>query len=317
MTLTPLRPTHFAPSRRAWLTSAVKTAATATLSPALTPVMAPALTSTVALACSPALALSRRDTAPLTLASEAPPDLDPQGWLVSEKLDGARAWWDGSRLRFRSGLPIFAPAWFTAGLPGHSLDGELWLGRGRFEELSGIVRRQQPVDTDWRLVKLMVFELPGAPGSFAQRAAQIQQAASQLPIDSPWQAVAQFEVPSRAALKARLESVVRAGGEGLMLHRADAVYETGRSTALLKLKPVQDAEAVVVAHQAGQGRHAGRLGALKVRMADGKEFLLGTGFSDEQRGRPPGVGTVITFTYQGTTAQGIPRFASFLRVRSV
>jgi hypothetical protein len=29
------------------------------------------------------------------------------------------------------------------------------------------------------------------------------------------------------------------------------------------------------------------------------------------------VGTVVTFTYQGTTAQGVPRFASFLRVRSV
>ena len=275
------------------------------------------LSSALALAAGPGLALPRRDSAPLILATEAPPDLDPQGWLVSEKFDGARAWWDGSRLRFRSGLPIMAPTWFTAALPAQALDGELWLARGRFEELSGIVRRQQPVDADWRRVRLLVFELPGAGGTFAQRAARIQQLSAQQPASSPWRAVEQFELPSAAALKARLHEVVNAGGEGLMLHRADALYETGRSPALLKLKPLQDADAVVVGHQPGQGRHAGRLGALKVRTQEGREFLLGTGFTDEQRDQPPAVGTVVTFTYQGTTAQGVPRFASFLRVRSV
>jgi DNA ligase-1 len=275
------------------------------------------LGSALALAAGPGLAQPRRDSAPLILATEAPPDLDPQGWLVSEKFAGSRAWWDGSRLRFRSGLPIMAPAWFTAALPAQALDGELWLARGRFEELSGIVRRQQPVDADWRRVRLLVFELPGAGGTFAQRAARIQQLSAQQPASSPWRAVEQFELPSAAALKARLHEVVNAGGEGLMLHRADALYETGRSPALLKLKPLQDADAVVVGHQPGQGRHAGRLGALKVRTQEGREFLLGTGFTDEQRDQPPAVGTVVTFTYQGTTAQGVPRFASFLRVRSV
>ena len=271
----------------------------------------------LALASSAGWALPRRDAAPLILATEAPPDLDPRGWLVSEKLDGARAWWDGSRLRFRSGLPIQAPAWFTAALPNAPLDGELWLGRGRFEELSGIVRRQQPVDHEWRRVQLMVFELPGAAGTFAQRAAQIQRWASQQSAASPWRAVDQRELPSTVALKARLQEVVAAGGEGLMLHRADAPYETGRSAALLKLKPLQDADAVVLGYEAGQGRHAGKLGALRVRTQEGREFLLGTGFSDQQRERPPAIGAVVTFTYQGTTAQGIPRFASFLRVRSV
>lgn len=275
------------------------------------------LAATLAVACSGALALPRRDAAPLILASDALEDPDPRGWLISEKLDGARAWWDGSRLRFRSGLPISAPAWFTAGLPAYPLDGELWLGRGRFEQLSGIVRRQQPVDADWRQVRLMVFELPGADGSFAQRAAQIRQRAAQQPASSPWRAVEQFELPTRQALRSRLEEVLNAGGEGLMLHRADAPYETGRSAALLKFKPLQDADALVVAHLGGQGRHAGRLGALKVRTSEGKEFLLGTGLRDEQRDRPPPVGSVVTFTYQGTTAQGIPRFASFLRVRTV
>ena len=275
------------------------------------------LAAALSCACAGVLGAARRDVAPLILAAEAPEDLDPRGWLISEKLDGARAWWDGSRLRFRSGLPIMAPAWFTAALPPYALDGELWLGRGRFEQLSGIVRRQQPVDAEWRQVRLMVFELPGEGGSFSQRAALIRQRAAQRAPGAPWLAVDQFELPSRQALRARLQEVVEAGGEGLMLHRADAPYVTGRSADLLKLKPLQDAEAVVIGHVGGQGRHAGRLGALKVRTSDGREFHLGTGLRDEHRDRPPPIGTVVTFTYQGTTAQGIPRFASFLRVRTV
>ncbi len=258
-----------------------------------------------------------RDVLPLVLATEAPPDLEPQGWLVSEKLDGARAWWDGSRLRFRSGLPIVAPAWFTAGLPPQALDGELWAGRGTFEFLAGTVRRIQPVDADWRRVRFMVFESPSFPGTFAERVASIGRLARQQPAGSVWQAVEHTEMPSRAALLNRLDAVVRAGGEGLMLRRANAAVEAGRSVHLLKLKPLQDAEAVVIGHVGGQGRHAGRLGALKVRTEDGREFHLGTGLRDEHRDRPPPLGTVVTFTHQGTTAQGIPRFASFLRVRTL
>ena len=102
-----------------------------------------------------------------------------------------------------------------------------------------------------------------------------------------------------------------------MLHRADAHYETGRSAALLKLKPQHDAEGRVIGHVAGQGRHAGRLGALQMRTAQGVEFLLGTGFSDAQREQPPLPGSVVTYTHRGSTAGGVPRFASFLRVREV
>lgn len=263
------------------------------------------------------LARPARDAAPLVLATEAPVEMDPNGWLVSEKLDGARAWWDGSRLRFRSGLFIAAPAWFTAALPSQALDGELWAGRGTFEMLSGIVRRAHPVDADWRRVRFMVFELPGAGGTFAERVARIERLACQQTAGTVWQAVEHTEVSSREALKARLDAVVVAGGEGLMLRRADAPVETGRSGSLLKLKPLQDAEAVVIGYAGGQGRLAGRLGALKVRMSDGRELLLGSGLREEHRDKPPPIGTVVTFTYQGTTAQGVPRFATFLRVRSV
>jgi DNA ligase-1 len=248
------------------------------------------------------------------LGRDAPPDVDPAGWLVSEKLDGVRALWDGRHLRFRSGQPVSAPAWFTARLPAEPLDGELWLGRGLFDALSGAVRRLQPLDGEWRALRYCVFDQPGANGPFAERAARLQALARSVAWP-PLVAVAQQRLADRQALAARLADVVQGGGEGLMLHRADAVWQPGRSDALLKLKPMHDAEAVVIGHVAGRGRHAGRLGALRVRGEDGREFLLGTGFSDHERETPPPPGTVVTYRYRGSTAGGVPRFASFLRVR--
>ena len=240
--------------------------------------------------------------------------VDVARYLVSEKLDGVRAVWDGQTLRFRSGKTINAPAWFVEGLPKRPLDGELWMGRGTFERLAGIVRREVPDDAEWRQLRYMIFELPGAPGTFAERAEQIRETVRQANV--PWlREIEQFRVVDRNSLQKRMKEVVKAGGEGLMLHRADAPYETGRSDVLLKMKPWDDAEAVVVGHLPGKGRHAGQLGALRVRAEDGREFSLGTGFTDQQRRDPPPIGTMVTYRYRDLTRSGLPRFASFLRVR--
>lgn len=251
-----------------------------------------------------------------TLAQTASADLDPTGWLVSEKLDGVRAYWDGQRLWFRSGLPVAAPAWFTAALPRLPLDGELWLGRRRFEALVSTVRRHQPVDAEWRAIRLMVFELPGAAGPFEQRAQAIGRLVRQH-AEGVLGAVEQRTVASREALQRLLEETVADGGEGLVLHRADAPFVSGRTPLLLKLKPQSDAEAQVIGHLAGRGKHAGRLGALRVRTADGVVFHIGTGFSDAQREAPPPLGSWVTFTHQGLTEAGLPRFASYLRQRTL
>jgi len=251
----------------------------------------------------------------LLLAEVYRNQVDVSRYLVSEKLDGVRAVWDGQSLRFRSGRAVNAPDWFIAGLPKTPLDGELWLGRGSFERLSGIVRREVPDDAEWRQVRYMIFELPGAPGTFLERAAAIRQLVRQTNV--PWlQEIEQFSLVDRSSLQKRLHDVVKAGGEGLMLHRADAPYETGRSDTLLKLKPWDDAEALVVGHLPGKGKYAGQLGALRVRMPDGKEFALGSGFTDAQRRDPPPVGATVTYRYRAFTKTGLPRFASFLRLRA-
>lgn len=269
------------------------------------------------LACLAALPVVRPVRAvkpwPLLLAHDAPRTIDPAEYLVSEKYDGVRAFWDGQVLRFRSGAPIVAPSWFVRRLPGMPLDGELWLARGRFDALSGLVRRALPDDAGWRELRYMVFELPDAEGSFARRAARLRHIAQ----DAAWSqlvAVEQFEVPDRRMLRERLAAVVAGGGEGLMLHRTDAPYVSGRSRALLKLKPVQDADAVVVGSIAGHGKHAGRMGALRVRSPQGLIFDIGSGFSDAERSQPPVPGTRVTYRYRGLTPAGVPRFASFMRV---
>ena len=251
---------------------------------------------------------------PILLANVLRPDIDPANYLVSEKFDGVRAIWDGKDLKFRSGRAINAPRWFIDKLPPQALDGELWLARSRFEELSGFVRKTEPIDAEWQQIKYLIFELPNAPGSFAERAQRIRDivAATKWP---QLVAVDQFTVPDRVKLERKLDEVVRAGGEGLMLHLAEAPYTTGRSDVLLKLKPLLDTEAVVVEHLAGKGKYLGMMGALRVETPAGKRFVIGTGFSDRVRKNPPPLGTTITYTYRGMTDSGLPRFASYLRVR--
>ena len=250
----------------------------------------------------------------LLLANEYHSALDVSRYLVSEKFDGVRAVWDGSTLRFRSGREVAAPAWFTAKLPATPLDGELWLARGKFDELSGMVRKARPVDEEWRRVSYLIFELPDAPGKFSERYARILEIVRK----TEWpqfQAVEQVRVPNKRALDAKLAAVVKNGGEGLMLHLADAPYVSGRSDVLVKMKPLRDTEGIVTAHLPGKGKYTGMMGALQMKMPDGRSFKLGTGFTDAVRKNPPPVGSTVTYTYRELTKSGLPRFASFLRVR--
>lgn len=238
---------------------------------------------------------------------------DIAGYWISEKLDGVRGRWDGRRLWTRGGHAIDPPDWFIANWPDHAMDGELWLGRGRFDEMAALLRRSGNADA-WRAVRFLVFDLPSHGGPFTARVAAMRRlGAGPSP---PWlRAVAQSRVADAAGLRARMSAVLSAGGEGLMLHHGDALYLAGRSDRLHKLKPHDDAEARVVAHLPGSGKYTGMLGALLVERADGARFRLGSGLSDAERAAPPPVGSLVTYRYNGITRHGLPRFARYLRIR--
>lgn len=254
------------------------------------------------------------DAPTLMLANVYRPGVPLHDYWLSEKFDGLRGFWDGQRLLTRGGEVIAVPEWFTAGWPPTPMDGELWIGRGRFEETLSTVRRQTPDETAWRHVRFMVFDLPMHPGRFTERIEAYEALVQQL--KQPWvQAVPQERVANHAELMARLDRLVKAGGEGLMLHRGDSLHRAGRNNDLLKVKTHEDAEARVLQHLPGQGRHAGRLGALLVETRAGIRFRLGTGFTDAQREHPPAVGEWVTYRFRGVNDSGVPRFASFLRVR--
>ena len=240
--------------------------------------------------------------------------LDAREFALSEKLDGVRALWDGKKLRFRSGRQIVAPAWFLAAFPAAALDGELWMGRGRFDRLSGIVRKAQPVDEEWREVRYMVFDAPLTGLNFGQRYQRAQELLSAK--EAKWLlVVAQANVATAQEVPERLKNVVAQGGEGLVLHHWDALWQPGRSKMLRKLKPEPDDEARVLAVVPGKGKLKGQMGGLLLETSDKKRFTLGTGFSEAVRRAPPAPGSWVTFRYRDRTPKGIPRFASFLRVR--
>ena len=248
---------------------------------------------------------------PLLLAESWDNVVDPTGWWLSEKLDGVRAYWDGKQFLSRQGNLYHAPDWFVAGLPTTPLDGELWLGRKKFQRAVSIARRQDKSE-HWKELTYVVFDAPGLDKAFEKRMEFVKDCLAKKPKYA--NALDQRLCKGVDDLRAELARLEGLGAEGLMLRRAGSRYENGRSSTLLKVKTFHDAEARVLGHQGGAGRHKGRLGALLVELPDGTKFAVGTGFSDAERGAPPAIGSVITFRYQELTEAGVPRFPSYVGV---
>jgi len=237
-----------------------------------------------------------------------------QQYWVSEKLDGVRGRWTGSKLITRQGNIIITPQSFTKNWPEVALDGEAWISSNSFAQESGIVRRKTAKESDWQDIKFMIFDLPNHHGTFSQRIIKIK--ALVVNAKTPTlQLIKQSKVSNSIALTELLDTVDATKGEGLMLHHQDALYTIGRSKQLLKLKKHHDSEAKVISHIEGKGKYKGKMGALLVTTTDGITFKIGSGFSDQQRMTPPPIGCIITFKYFGKTQNGVPRFASFMRIR--
>lgn len=248
---------------------------------------------------------------PVLLAHKWEVDIDISGWWLSEKLDGVRAYWDGKQFLSRLGNRFYPPPWFVEGFPDHPLDGELWGGRKLFQRTVGIVKRQDESPL-WEELLYVVFDAPAHGGAFEERLEHAKTVIGKMQYARVHE---HYVCTGHDHLKSELARVEGLGGEGLMARKPKSEYEAGRSHTLLKVKSFKDAEARVVDHAPGAGRHKGRLGALIVELADGTRFNVGTGFSDDERESPPEIGAIITFRYQELSDGGVPRFPSYVGVR--
>jgi DNA ligase-1 len=241
-------------------------------------------------------------------------DIELSNWLMSEKLDGVRGYWDGKHLYSKNGHLFHPPKKFTKDLPDFALEGELWGGRLTFEQTVGIVKKKKAHD-GWLALKFAIFDVPAAPGGFEIRLKKAADWFARNPSSHAF-IIPHHPVGSHEHLSNELKRIEALGGEGIILRRRGSAYAPGRSRNVLKVKSYSDMEAVVVAHLPGRGRNQGRMGALMVELTGtGIQFKIGTGFSDEIRENPPPVGALITFKYYGFYESGIPRFPSFLRIR--
>jgi DNA ligase-1 len=237
--------------------------------------------------------------------------LNLSDWLMSEKLDGIRGYWDGKRLLSRNGIPLQPPSEFTANFPDFPVEGEIWGGRGTFESTVSIVRRQDD-NSGWLTLEFAVFDAPTTEGGFEKRLARAAAWFTKHPAAHA-RVIEHLPVRTALRLQAELERVEKAGGEGLVIRKSASLYTVGRSPDILKVKSYADREALVVEQIFEDERTKARLASLLVELPENKiRFKIGTGFTDGVRRNPPPVGATITFKHYDYYETGVPRFPSYL-----
>ena len=230
---------------------------------------------------------------------------DLSGYVAMEKYDGIRFSWEpASRLfRTRAGSFFQPPPSLLQLLPDDMrLDGEAWVGRGRFSETLSCVR--QPLEEEWSKVTFIIFDAPAAGGPFVERLAKARTRLAGVPPDR--MAVVATEACEDAATVERLLSeVVAKGGEGLVLRRAASLFSASRSRDMLKVKEWHDAEAVVIRSNRAFGK-----ASLHVRSLVPPGIAFDVAWSRD----PPLPKTVLTYKYMPPVKGEVPRFPKVVRV---
>lgn len=238
---------------------------------------------------------------------------DVIGWVMSEKLDGVRAYWNGKQLISRNGKVFTPPLSFTAGFPPFAIDGELWSRRGGFEEVVSAINTKAAHE-GWDALSMNVFEVPSQRGGLFERLAVLENYLLSHPT-SKIKIVKQRVIKEQGEIKEYLKEVMAKGGEGLVLRDPLTPYYSGRTDDALKYKSFIDADCRVLSIIEGKGKLEGNMGAVTCAY-QGKVIKIGSGFSSQQRSSPPQISTVISFKYYGLTHLGNPKYPVFLRVRS-
>ncbi|OOF59913.1 DNA ligase [Rodentibacter myodis] len=232
-----------------------------------------------------------------------------EGWVMSEKLDGVRGYWDGKQLLTRQNQRLSPPAYFVKDFPPFAIDGELFSERNHFEEIASITKSFK--GERWEKLKLYVFDVPDAKGNLFERLAVLKTYLAEHP--TPYiQIIEQIPVRDKAHLYEFLSEVESKLGEGVVVRNPNAPYERKRSSQILKLKTAHDEECTVIAHHKGRGQFENVMGSLTCKNDRG-EFKIGSGFNFKERENPPPIGSTITYKYRGLTHSGKPRFATYWR----
>ncbi len=244
-------------------------------------------------------------------------------YLMSEKLDGVRGIWNGKSMQTRARNPIKLPQFFTKNFPNFQLDGELWIQRNSFEQISSLVRQEDTNLQHWKNVTYNVFDVPNACEEFKITLCTLE---NRLQILRDYlsknpskfiRIIPQIRIKNQEHLMQFYQDLIAQNAEGVIIRKNDALYERKRSDNAYKLKPFKDAECMVKKHYEGKGKFAGKMGSLLCEgYIDGKkvEFKIGSGFKDKDRINPPAIGSIITYKYTGFTANKKPRFATYLRM---
>jgi len=262
--------------------------------------------------------------------------LDPTGWWASEKYDGYRAIWNGNTFVSRTGKPIIVPDWFiTLMPPSIALDGELWVGRAKFDKC-GIFRKKTPITQEWIDWEVMynVYDLPTSKKRFEERMKELKQIVEErckcmiqlklpmeiIDVQCPLIYTEHVKVKSDEHLDHMFKNVVDNKGEGMMIRKPGSYYEMKRSSTLLKYKQFFDTECIIVGYKPGTKKYEGMLGSFECRLLEGnteKSFYV-SGMNDDIRTNyltTHPIGTIITIIYNELTKTGIPRFVRYLRKR--
>ena len=236
-------------------------------------------------------------------------DQNISDWVMSEKLDGIRGYWDGDALYTKHGTKLFPPAEFTANFPPFALDGELWSKRQDFEYVQSTVLKHNGA---WQNISYNIFEVPKAKDNFLIRLQKATYWFQEHP-NSHVHIITQHPCVNQTTLLKYLETVIAKGGEGIMIKNPTLAYFQGRTLQVLKVKKAHDMEGEVIAINYRKGTKV--LKSLTLQLKSGTTFNLGNGFTKEQRNTPPKISTVVTFKHYGFTKNSKPKFASYLRTR--
>jgi DNA ligase-1 len=236
---------------------------------------------------------------------------DVKGWVMSEKLDGIRGFWNGKNLITRGGKALNPPKYFLKNYPPFAIDGELWTKRGDFENISSIVRSKDS-GIRWNKITHNIFEVPNQSGNFTNRMAIFKKYLQKNP-SKFIKIIKQTQIKDKQHLDDFLQNIIKLNGEGVVLRDPTKSYKTGRLPSALKFKKYFDTECVITKILKGKGKFSQKMGSVKCQLKNKDIVTIGSGFSDFERDNPPKIGSQITFKYYGKTKKNKYKYPVFLR----